>query len=288
MFPFHLNLFGKYFYYFEGIYYIIAICAGYFLALHIAKKQGVHKDLLQEAILIAIISGFVGARIFQLAFYTENITTSSMFSLLKGGLSITGGVILGPIFTYLICKWRKIPYWKLFTIVVPGVLFAQSIGRVGCFLNGDAHGVKTESVMGVTFPKYAHVIPEFQLFEDPSRTGDAWEYSFENDFIEIGSDRSAPVHATQLYEALLDILFTVVLLILVQRVFKENLDLRLAPIAYLTFYSFIRFFIEFYRADRILTNGTPFSNMQLVLVGACITGIILFIKFYKKPGIIVG
>jgi len=282
MFPFHLELFGKHFYYFEGIYYVISIAIGYLLALNIAKKQGVDKTVLQESILIAIISGFVGARLFQLAFYTQNITMSS---ILNGGLSITGGVILGPIFTYIICKVKKIPYWKLFTIVVPAVLLTQSLGRVGCFFNGDAHGVRTESALGVTFPKYAVSLPSMKLIQEERRTGDAWKYSYSSGFISRDSKRSAPVHATQLYEALLDLCFTIILLILVKRVFSENLDLRLAPIAYLTFYSFIRFFIEFFRADRILSSGLPVSNMQIVLLLCFVTGSLLFFKFYKKPSL---
>lgn len=278
MFPFHLELFGKNFYYFEGIYYVISILLGYLLAFKIAKKQGVSTEMLQESILIAIISGFLGARLFQLAFYTEHIT---MKSILNGGLSITGGVILGPLFTYIICRVKKLPYWKLFTIVVPAVLFTQGLGRVGCFFNGDAHGVKTESVIGVTFPKYAVSVPSFELLKDEKRAGDAWKYSYENGFVKKTSPRSAKVHATQLYEAILDFGFTLVLVLLVSKVFKEGLNLRLAPIAYLTFYSFIRFFIEFFRADRVLDNGLPVSNMQIVLVLCCLSGLFLFFKFFK-------
>lgn len=277
MFPFHLELFGKNFYYFEGIYYVISIAVGYLLALKIARKQGVSTEMLQESILIAIISGFLGARLFQLAFYTDHIT---MKSVLNGGLSITGGVILGPVFTYFVCRVKKLPYWKLFTIVVPAVLLSQGLGRVGCFFNGDAHGVKTESVLGVTFPKYAVSIPSFKLVKDERRAGDAWKYSYENGFVEKNSARSAKVHATQLYEAILDFGFSIVLVVLVGKVFREKLDFRLAPIAYLTFYSFIRFFIEFFRADRVLSKGLPVSNMQIVLVLSCLTGLFLFFKFF--------
>jgi len=282
MYPFHLNLFGKYFYYFEGIYYVIAIICGYFLANFIAKKQGVSKETLQDAMLIAIVSGVLGARIFQILFYTDHVTLTNVFSPTKGGLSITGGVVLGPIFTYILCKWKKIDYWKLFTIVVPAVLLAQGVGRVGCFLNGDAHGVETTSGWGVTFPKYATMIPNMEKWEDSGRVGDAWEYSYEKGLVSEDSERSASVHPTQLYEAFFDFVFAGILFFIVIKVFSNNLDLRIAPLTYLGFYSLIRIFIEFFRADSGVETHQFMSDMQWTLVTCFIASASLVVYFLKK------
>jgi len=282
MYPFHLNLFGKYFYYFEGVYYVIAVVCGYFFAYSLARKQGVSKETLQDAMLIAVVSGVLGARIFQLLFYTDEFTLSRVFSLTQGGLSITGAVVLGPLFTYFLCKWKKIDYWKLFTIVVPAVLFAQGVGRIGCFLNGDAHGVETQSSWGITFPKYATMLPEGELWEDSKRVGDAWEYSYQMGLISEESLVSAPVHATQLYEAFFDFLFAGILYFLVLKIFRDKLDLRIAPLAYLAVYSLVRIFIEFFRADSGIGHNQFMTSMQWTLVGCLVVSCSLMMFLMKK------
>lgn len=288
MFPFHLHFFGKYFYFFEGIYFLLAIGTAFILSRKKAIRSGINQEDFSNAFMYALFSGILGAKIFQKLFYTpftdfESIL--SVFYIWKSGLSITGAVILGPIFTYLFCKWQKLNYWKIFAIVAPYVLLAQSLGRIGCFMNGDAHGVETTSIFGMQFPKYGTLLPQGELITDNSHYGDAWQYSFDKGLITETSEVSAKVHPTQLYEFGLDLAFVFVLLWLLNFSIKNKLDLRLVPLAYVFGYSCIRFFIEFFRADRFIETKSSISTMQLTLILIALSSLVSMYYFYMKPKI---
>ena len=90
----------------------------------------------------AIIIGFIGARIYYVAF-NWNMYASNPISILEvwqGGLAIHGGLIFGVLSIYLYCKKFDVNFVKILDMAVPSVLIGQAIGRWGNFFNMEAHG----------------------------------------------------------------------------------------------------------------------------------------------------
>lgn len=136
----------------SGAFLVLAICDHY-----IYKFYGKH-DIVTTCFFIAFPFGLVGARLWyvlldiskngDLSVFVKDWT--KIFAVQDGGLGIMGGAILGIIAgvsTMLIIKyWKKDPryqhmsYLRLVDIIVPAILVAQAIGRIGNFFNCEVHG----------------------------------------------------------------------------------------------------------------------------------------------------
>lgn len=285
MFPIHVHLpfLDRTLYFYEGVYFAIAIICGYFLATKYLAKSDLPKDEWMTLLLVALCGGVFGGRAFHQLFYESGFgldNVLAIFQVWKGGLSITGAVVIGPIITYLYCRKRKFDFWKLFALVTPAVLVSQAVGRFGCFLNGDAFGTKTESVFGVRFPRYGFLVNEGSFLEELNRSSDAWKYSLKNGWVEFESMVSASLHPAQLYEAFADLVLFVAVLYVLKLTFRKQLDFKIIPMMYVGGYSLIRFLLEFTRADRMMQVGDMLSDMQVVLLFTTFIGSFLAIRFY--------
>lgn len=282
MFPIHLNIFGSTKGFYEGIYFALAVSVAIWFAFRMARHEKFNKDDFMLLLMVALVSGVLGGSIFQNLFYSDAQSLKDVISDWENGFSITGAVIIGPFFTYLYCKWKKLPYWKLFALVVPALILGQATGRMGCFLNGDGHGTATDLPWAVQFPRYGHEVPSFELLEEKRYESDAWKYSERNNLVSPEDTRSAPVHPSQIYELLADLILFALLLRLFKQVKARDGNFRLVPLAYVGGYSLIRFLIEFTRADRELSDGASLSQMQTLLIVAMGISAVLFLLARKK------
>ena len=113
--------------------------------------------------------------------------------------------------TYRLLKLLKIKVDKNFFIaIVPYIALAQSIGRIGCFLNGCCYGVPSDSFPAVIFP---------------------------------GEDMS--VHPVQIYLSLTFLALFVIL----KKVYEKNTVDGVVFVLYLAGFSLISFFMDFLRGD---------------------------------------
>ncbi len=282
MFPIHLKLFGEFNTFYEGIYFALGVAFAFLITFRNAGKMGIDKDMLSVLLVVALASGIIGANLFQQLFYKDVSSFSEIFTTWNKGLSITGAVVIGPVLTYLYCRYKKLPYWKLFALVVPGIILAQGVGRLGCFMNGDAHGTASDLPWAMSFPRYGHTIPGFEELPDSRYQSDAWKYSVRNGLVKQSDQRSARVHPSQLYEFLADLLLFFVLIWLLQKVRLKAWEEKIVPFAYIGGYAVIRFLIEFTRADRELAEGAALSQMQWVLLIVFALSVMLVVKFRGK------
>jgi len=47
---------------------------------------------------------------------------------------------------------QRISFWEFADIAAPAIILGQSVGRIACFLNGDAFGSPTGSNFGIVYP----------------------------------------------------------------------------------------------------------------------------------------
>jgi phosphatidylglycerol:prolipoprotein diacylglycerol transferase len=135
------------------------------------------------------------------------------------GLTIYGAVLGAALGIWIYSRFSKIPYGYLADVIAPGIILAQAVGRVGCTINGCCYGIETHLPWAVV---YTH--PE--------------------SFAPIG----VPIHPTQPYELIYNLIVFGVLLLLRGR-FRPDGSLFLI---YLTLYALWRLGIDFIR------EGNPF------------------------------
>lgn len=147
--------------------YAIFILSGACLVLYVADyklyKEYGHHDLITNTFLIGFPSGIIGARLWYVILDISANGSSSIyvtnwlniFDLRHGGLGIMGGAILGIIagISQLLVvkyakhseKYKEFSILRAIDIIVPCILFAQAIGRIGNFFNNEVYGYLTST-----------------------------------------------------------------------------------------------------------------------------------------------
>lgn len=266
MYPIDLNLGFHIFYYYEGFYYLISIAVAYAWAAHRIKKYGLDYDQFSKLIVSGIIGAIVGGRLSHFIFWQPSILISDpleFFRVWDGGTSITGALAGGIIGARLACIGKKSDFWQFFAVLSPAVLLGQAIGRVGCFLNGDAWGIRTNLPWGVRFPKFGTYIPGFK--PDHLVPSYAWTWAKIHGFVSNSSMFTPPLHPTQLYESLGDILLLVFILFIIRRIgFKYSG--KLIALIHIGGYCLLRFLLEFLRGDRGAVIWNDMTALQITLI----------------------
>lgn len=126
----------------HGVFIALGIAAGVYVALLMARRKGFVDDDSYGAALAAVITGIIGARTL---FVVENWGQLEgdfwgAFQISEGGISVYGGIIGGIIGGVLYGAWKGLPIWKGLDAGAVGAILGQSIGRIGCVINGEHVG----------------------------------------------------------------------------------------------------------------------------------------------------
>lgn len=264
MYPIHLNLGFRIIPFYEGAYFFVAILVSAVIAFRHLRRAGLDADLFLDSLLWILLGAFLGARVFHFAFWESGTLLRDPLTLLRfweGGMSITGGLAGGVLGAWL--RLRRVAFWHYFAIASPAVLLGQALGRVGCFLNGDAWGTPTNLPWGISMPRFGTILPGFRL--DSRLPSDAWAWSVDQGFTDPASLRTAPLHPTQLYEALGDLL----LAWLVLRLVRSRGPVKQAAWLHLGGYALLRFGLEFLHGDRDVVVWAGMTALQIGLL-ACV------------------
>lgn len=245
MYPVLLE-FGPITIYSLGVFWAFgALSAVWILQLEL-KHYGHHKDLAATIVMSAAIGGLIGARLLFVIEEWENFTQAPVALLLSGsGFSWFGGLLGGGLAaTWSIRKYR-LPFWRGADMCAPALALAYGIGRIGCFLAGDATWGKVSDVpWAMAFPDAVAgwVDP---LTRMPYPTG-------------------VRVHPTQLYELIQSLIVFGILWQFRKRAYRPGAVFAL----YLILAGAMRFLVEFWRVNPIVGAGlTEYQWMSAVLVG---------------------
>ena len=129
-----------------GVLIGFAFVLGTLINCRRAPKFGLKPDTFLDVIIWLIPSSLVGARlyyvIFNWSYYQNNL--SEIINTRHGGLAIHGGLILGIITVYLVCRHDKESFPDVLDVLAPAIALGQAIGRWGNFFNEEAHGIETD------------------------------------------------------------------------------------------------------------------------------------------------
>lgn len=147
----------------HGILIAVGFVVAELLARRNAKKNGLDADMVDNAAIVAVIVGLVGARIAYVFMFGRGMGFWEMFRIWEGGLSSHGGWILGIVAGLLYLKHKKCDMLAYADAVLPYMLLGWAIGRIGCLLNWDSYGSVATSWLSVVV--YGEARYPTQLFE---------------------------------------------------------------------------------------------------------------------------
>lgn len=239
---------------FSVAWYGVIIATGFLLAILYAmascKKMNIDSNRLLDAIIVGVIAGIVGARLYYVIFYpgdTYRKDPMQIFNIMAGGLGIYGGIIAGLGVGALVAKLRRLSVPAVLDVAVLGYLIGQCIGRWGNFINQEAFGSPTDLPWGMV----------------SEATG------------------GVAVHPCFLYESLWCLLGFVLLHIFTRRFRRYDGQTFLL---YVAWYGLGRFFIESLRTDSLYIDlfVAQLKVSQLVALVSVAAALLLLFAFRRR------
>jgi phosphatidylglycerol:prolipoprotein diacylglycerol transferase len=282
MFPLHLDFGFKVIHYYEGFYFLVALLVGAWCVVLRLRKANLDPGVFLNNLTWVLLGGVLGARIFHFLFWDAQTMLKDplgFFRLWEGGLSITGGLAGGALTAFLCFRREQLDFWRYFAAGSPAVLLAQALGRVGCFLNGDAWGVPTRLPWGVAMPRFGVRVPG--LVMDLSAPSDAWLWSVGRGFTSPAAFKTVPLHPVQLYEALGDLILAGLVILLARSLGRTQGAWSKVFWMHLGGYALLRFGLEFLHGDR---DATVWAGMTALQIGlAAFAGLSLLLYGKAQP-----
>ena len=228
-----------------GVFWALgALAAVWILQLEL-KRYRHDKELAATLVMSAAIGGLVGARLLFIAEEWEHFTPAPLTLLLSSsGFSWFGGLLGGGLTATWMIRKYQLPFWQAADMCAPALALAYGIGRIGCFLAGDATwGKVSDAPWAMSFPDAV------AGWVDPL-TG-------------IPYPPEARVHPTQLYELIQSLVVFGVLWSLRKHITRPGMIFNL----YLVLAGSMRFLVEFWRANPVVAlNLTEYQWISVALV----------------------
>jgi phosphatidylglycerol:prolipoprotein diacylglycerol transferase len=224
---------GGYKVYSYGVMLFIAFVVCTLIVRYLLGKRGIEPSKVYLIAFVVAVSSLVGGRLFYLVGHWD---WHDAFNINTPGMILYGGLLVGLAVTCLVLRMMKLPTGAVADAIGLSLPLGIAIARVGCFLNGCCYGKPSGLPWAVTFP---------------------------------GS--TTPVHPTQLYELILDLL-AFAFLLWVRRYLTRDWDLFLM---FLASYAAIRFFMEFFRAHTEAGAGLFFQLLSVAIFVVAV-GLLLY------------
>jgi len=226
--------FGPVTLYSYGLMVALGFMVGLSLALRRAREVNLPPAQIQAFTLLALLAGLIGARATYVALHWD-FFRGDLLEILRldhGGLVYYGGFGLSFLVVLWTIRKNRFPVWKTVDLLIPPLVIAHALGRIGWFLNGCCYGKPSDVPWAVVFPQ-----------------------------------ESIARHPTQLYESA----FLLLLFFYLKSLERKDASTVLPGTVTFTYgflYGAWRFFIEFLRGDNpvILWGLTAFQGMSLVLM----------------------
>ncbi|MCB0884635.1 MAG: prolipoprotein diacylglyceryl transferase, partial [Propionibacteriaceae bacterium] len=127
-------------------FYAICVLAGIVVAAWLSRKRfaarGGDTDRFDSAVFIIVIAGIIGARLYHVItdyqlYFGPGRNPWQALNIRNGGLGIWGGVMVGALAAWLVCRRYRLDFPAFADTLAPGLLFAQAIGRLGNWFNQE-------------------------------------------------------------------------------------------------------------------------------------------------------
>ena len=221
-----------------GLIMVVAIIVGVWIFSGQLKRRGISRDHAWRIAVVAVPCAVIGARLFHvvenLDFYWHNPGQILGWHLV--GLAIYG-VLTGGIFGLVVyCRWKKLPVLRVLDCTALAFPVGQIIGKCANIINGDTWGNPTSLPWGFTYVNARSFIPDDLL--------------------------GVATHPNPVYEQLWLLVVVGILLYALPRLKIDGLGILL----YLSLYSAGRFFLSFFRVNKIVFLNLREAQIVAIVV----------------------
>lgn len=227
-----------------GLIIAFSVALGYGISRYFVANKKYNLDDFDNFFLITLLFGIIGARTGFILFDDGAKSLNNFFAFGQGGLSIQGAVAGGLIGSLLYKLFFKKNPLELLEIMMPNLLIAQGIGRLGNYFNQEIFGKPTSSALGM---KLSEANVPLQFF---------------------GEERFIP---TFLIES--------ILLLVAYLIYLPGRNKYNGIKYYLIAYGLIRFFVQFLRMDH--QNIVAFLDFPQII--SLLMIVFALIIFKNKP-----
>ncbi len=244
------------------------------------KKIKVKKhpyELVGNIVMIAAISGIIGAKVFHNLENLDEFIADPINQLLSfSGLTFYGGLILGAFSVIWYVQKFGINYKVISDAAAPGLMLAYGIGRMGCHFSGDGDwGINNLNPK----PEWLNFLPDW-----------CWAYTYPNNVLNAGipikdcvgkycHELAIPVYPTAVYEIVASLLLFGLLWSIRKKITVPGMLFGI----YLVLNGIERFFIE---KIRVNTNyqifGYEITQAEIISLALIIAGSIIVWRLSKK------
>ncbi len=236
-----------------GLLIAVGMGLAYWLAIKVGKKLKISRDQVENAFVLIVGLGIVGARIYHVVDYWSYYWQfpSEIIMIWNGGLGIYGA-ILGGLVGMVIVSWRnKIKLLDWMNVSVLGLILAQALGRIGNWANVEGFGLPTD------LPWKLYVSPTLRP---------------------VGLEMYEYYHPTFIYESLLCLVGFGVLAYL----YRKGKVNYLAG-SYLVIYGLIRLITERFRLDTAMVGRLAVADVFSIV--SVLVGVWLIYRQFKLESV---
>ncbi len=252
-----------------GVMIAVGFILGIYVALRQARREGIHPNQVLDLSFWILISSMVGSRLLYMVVNLDEYLAEPIYFLKiwQGGLVFYGGVLGALLAGWTFCRRHGLSFLRITDLFIPSVALGHFCGRLGCFSAGCCHGRPTNLThYGAIFHAHGTVVAKNHLL-------------------------GVPLHPTQLYDALGELLIFAMLLWLRPRKRAHGQLLM----AWLFAYPAWRFVTEMFRADDerglllrvdLFGDARPemLSTSQIVSAALFGAGLALYWIFLRQRG----
>lgn len=252
-----------------GLIFIAAIFTSWFFARRNATAANMDPSHVDLIVPITIIVGVLGGTVIAALMPMDQMLAGEAMN--HGiRLRLFGILGTGAIAVFIYSRVAHLSFRRLLDIFALPTLAALMIHRIGCFLAGCCWG---DVISHQHAGEYASQVQTTSFLQDIVKgvqyPPDSLPYDqhLAMNLIEPGALASLPVYPVQLYEAGL---LLVLILVLIRFPWKRSANGMLAVVTICS-YAFMRFFIEYLRADgHIVLGNLTVTQLQCIFLMVCV------------------
>lgn len=242
-----------------GLLLAAAYLLGLQLALRRARAAGLDPNRVMDLGIWVVLSALAGAKLLLILIDLPHFIANpgDIFSMIRSAGVFYGGLIAAVSVGLWYMRRHGLPMWTTADLFAPGIALGHVIGRLGCFLAGCCFGRPTDLPWAVTFtsPLAAEI---------------------------VGTPLHVPLHPTQLYESIAELVILVGLLVFEKRG-------RAFPgrtfWGYMVLYAITRFVIEGFRGDERGVVFGLWSTSQFISLALLPVSIVMLVYLSRRPAV---